>query len=351
MSKERNIETVTPSAGGCVFLKGVPDAGLDGLMAHSDGQSLVYVAAGTAAFLGHMPDDIRGWDHVYLPVTRAAKLRLPRKPLVNHMGDADYYGEALAQAINIVETTGAPCFNAPRAIAALRRDRLPELLAGLDGVTVPRCIKTRPRNFEDLAAAVLSNGLTYPVIARLPATHGGKSQTLVEDEGRWSNLNSIPWGGRELYVTQFHDYRDPDGFYRKQRVAVVGDRILPRHGAAGRQWSVDAVVTLPELLEEELNWALEFDEKVLPLIEERVKKIGDRIGLDYFGIDYSLRPNGDMLIFEVSASMSMTVPYTSATHGPIAHCPLAIRQALADLLRRPEAWRCRRMGKPTADQA
>ena len=336
------MDTVSPSHLGATILNGIPDPGLDGLRAHTDGRSMDFTFLGVAAFLGDMPQDIRAWDHIYLPVTMAPDLQLPRKPLVNHMADADFYGEALAQAITIVERTGFACFNDPRAVVGLRRHRLPELLAGIEGLIVPRCIRVQPRGFEDLVEAVQANGLSYPVIARLPATHNGFSQVLIESETAWPALNSIPWGGRELYLTQFHDYLDADGFYRKQRVTVVGDTILPRHGFGGRSWSVDSITKLPEFLAEELAWPPAFEKNVLPVIEDRVRAIADRVKLDYFGIDYSLRPGGDMLIFEVSATMNNTDVYRPATHAPIAQYPLNIRRALADLLRRPDAWRCHR---------
>ena len=332
------MDTVSAFTVQSVILNGIPDPGVDGLRAQTDGRAMDVTFLGTAAFMSHMPADIRAWEHVYLPVTTTPELHLPRKPLVNHMADADFYGAALGQATTIVESTGFPCFNDPRAISALRRDRLPDLLAGIAGVTVPRCFKIRPGSLEELAAAVRANGLAYPVIARLSATHGGKTQTLVQDEAEWARLNAIPWGGRELYVTQFHDCLDPDGFYRKQRVAIVGDRILPRHGAGGRSWSVDAVEKLPDFLEEELAWPPAFERTVLPVVESRVREILSRVKLDYFGIDYCLRPDGTMVIFEVSAAMSMTEQYVPETHRVIGQYTLNIRRALADLLRKPHAW-------------
>ncbi len=325
-----------------LFLAGIPDRGYDGILCRSDGRRVYTTFLGTAAFSNDMPEDIRTWEWLYLPVTDTPEVRVPRRPLVNHIGDADYCDFAIRQAIEIVRRSGLPCFNDPAAIERLRRHRLPGLLAGIAGLTVPRCIRVRPGTLEDLAQAVRQEGLRYPVIARLTATHGGKSQVLVERPADWARLNGLPWGGRDLFVTQFHEYRDADGFHRKQRVAVVGDRVFPRHGAAARQWSVDAVVTLPEALEEEIAWSLEFEDKVLPAIADRVRQIADRVGLDYFGIDYSLRPDGSMLIFEVSAAMSMTEPYVPATHASIQPIAGNIRRALADLLRAPGAWRgCR----------
>lgn len=322
-----------------LFLAGIPDPGLNGIACRSDGRRVQVTFEGTAAFANDMPEDIRAWDWVYLPVTETGQISLPRRPLVNHIGDADYCDRAIQQAIDIVARSGLPCFNTPSAISQLRRHLLPGLLAGIAGLEIPRCVRVRPRTPEDLAQAVRREGLRYPVIARLAATHGGKTQLLVERPADWARLNSLPWGGRELYLTQFHEYRDADGFHRKQRVAVVGDRIFPRHGAAARQWSVDAVLTLPEVLEEELAWSLEFEDKVLPVIEQRVRQIADRVALDYFGIDYSLRPDGSLLIFEVSAAMSMTEPYAAATHDRIQHIPRNLRSALADLLRDPGCWR------------
>ena len=94
---------------------------------------------------------------------------------------------------------------------------------------MPRTLRLRPRRPSDVTDTIAAEGLRYPVILRIAGDHGGRSMVKMDGPDDLDPLFSIPWGGNTLYVTEFVDYRDDDGLYRKTRLVVVGDEYFVRH--------------------------------------------------------------------------------------------------------------------------
>lgn len=333
------MEVPAASSEEFILLCGIPTRGLDHSRLISAGESLDFLLPGTADFISEMPEDIRKWRKLFLPMNPNKNFPVRGRPfLVSHMGDADCYVEALTQAAGIVDGNNLSCFNHPKNVARVRRDTLGEIYGHIEGLIIPKCTSHIATDVSEFHKVVSAQSLRYPVICRLAGTHGGKTQKLIPSAGAWQEIHEIPWHNSKIYLTEFVDYLDEDGFYRKQRVAVVGGEVIPRHGCANYQWSVSAEDSPPETIEEEVQWNKTFHEKVWPHLEERVRKISEATKLDYFGIDYSLRPDGRILLFEITASMSMTRPFGNPTHQSIEYIPKMIQDKLAELLRKPSAW-------------
>lgn len=325
------------------FLCGIPDSGQKPILVTSNGRNLSYIFQGTANFINSLPEPLKSYPRLYLPMQKGTSLSVIPKPFINHIGDPDFYHLAIIEAMRVVNQFNVPCFNHPSAIRRMTRDQIPTIVGDITGIIAPRTIKFRPIFPHDFVETAKSNNLRYPIIARLSGTHGGRSQILILDQNDWSKIFSIPWINEYVYLTEFYDYRDPDGYYRKQRVAVIKDQIIPRHGVANYTWSVSGNDSPPETLESEVLWSKNFERDTLPVIKERILKISEKLQIDYFGVDYSLRPNEDILIFEVSSSMSMTGAYNHQSHAQIEHFPAFIRETLAELLRKPSSWACNKV--------
>ena len=318
---------------------GLPD---DGQVRVRRGAGLTGVSVtypGTADFLGDMPADIQEWPRLLLPLPDA-RLEVPRLPVINHMGDADRYRQALEQATRVIERLGMPCFNHPAAVLRTTRDGMSTLLAGIPGVLMPQTIRISPRSVKDFPRAVAEHGLRYPVIARLTGTQSGRTQTRVERAEDWDQVHGISWREREAYLTQYMDCRDPDGLYRKQRIVFVGGRPLPNALQAGTNWSMHGADRLPEHWPSEIAWLETFETAALPPLQERLTEIARRVGLDLFGIDFALKRDGSMVVFEANAAMSMISLSILNKLPHLAACRYAIRDELVALLRDPARWLC-----------
>jgi glutathione synthase/RimK-type ligase-like ATP-grasp enzyme len=263
------------------------------------------VMEGTASFLGQLA--VIPWDAqaVYFGDERLVlNARMLRAPCINFMADADLYQRALQQAAAFVDALNVPCFNHPRAVLRTTRDSIHDLLQDIPGLHVPRTVRANAATLAQLQDAVERAGISYPVLVRMCGDHGGATTALVKDAAGWDAVNPLPWGGRDVYLTQFVDYRDPDGHYRKTRIVVVGDGIFARHLIVADDWMVHAKNRLPGSRAEEQAYMENFATGTLPRIAGAVQQIAQRIGLDYFGIDACIRPDGSLLLFEANACMN-----------------------------------------------
>jgi hypothetical protein len=184
--------------------------------------------------------------------------------------------------------------NEPACVARTRRDRLPCLLADLDDVVVPKVARH---------AGVPTQDLRLPAIVRPIGAHGGKGVTLVH------TAPEIP--PEPAYLTEFHDYRSPDGLYRKYRMIFVGGIAFPAHLAISSHWLVhyfSADMAASAWKRDEERAFLDDPAFVIGgRAMTAVAQIGRRLDLDYAGVDFSVLPDGRVLVFEANATMAVNL--------------------------------------------
>lgn len=297
------------------------------------------ILQGTASFLGQLTE--LPWSPIRV-YTGGAKLaieaRVPKGPSINFMADADLYRRALGQAVKFVEKVGTPCFNHPVSVLGTTREAVARKLTGIAGLEVPVTVRVCAERFAQLREAVEKAGMRYPVLMRMAGDHGGVSTVLVNGPDDWEAANPLPWGGRDAYLTQFTDFRDEDGFYRKVRLAVAGSEVFLKHRFVSKQWLVHLKSHLHGTQEQERAFMDRFDAEHLPRLRPVLLEMARRLGLDYFGVDACLRPDGSLLLFEANATMNILTTHEDETDlwiGPSER----IKAALFGVLSRPQAWR------------
>lgn len=218
----------------------------------------------------------------------------------NLVSDADCGQPALALAQDFLSPFRLPVVNPPDKVRRTDRRSVSELLSGLPGAIVPR---VRRMTAAELGRA---GGLAYPLIVRAVGTHGGDEMELVHDP---AGLDALAGGAdhAEYYVANYIDYRSADGHFRKYRFMFVGGETLPYHLAIGDRWKVHHATTSmtghPWMQDEERRF-LEDPGAVFPAsARQTLAAIRDAIGIDYFGIDCALAPDGRVVVFETNASM------------------------------------------------
>jgi Flp pilus assembly protein TadD len=226
-------------------------------------------------------------------------LNLPPYDLVfNAIGDPDVSGptvEAVEKFLNVCEK---PLLNPPAAVARTARFLMPELLKDIHGAYIPPAWLVEPEG-----AWYASPLFRFPVLVRPFSSHGGKGLTLVENREALAQMQ--PQGS--MHICGYHDYRSADGFYRKYRVIFVDRTPYPYHLAISQNWMVHYLSAdmpaHPWKLEEERR----FLEDPAGVLGEHgmaaLAEIGRRLDLDYAGVDFSVLPDGRLLIFEANATM------------------------------------------------
>ena len=144
------------------------------------------------------------------------------------------------------------------------------------------------------------------MLARPVGTHGGDDFEKIEDPAALSAfLAQRP--DHDHYLIEYIDYRSDDGYFRKYRFIFVDGQILPYHLAISGDWKVHHVSTdmanQPWMQQEEAAFLNNPAGVFSPGNYEALQAIQQCIGLEYFGIDCGLDRSGNIVVFEVNASM------------------------------------------------
>ena len=259
----------------------------------------------------------------------------------NAIGNADLAGFSLARLSRFQERQ--PLLNPPERVLRTRRDRMPELLAGLDGVVVPRVVRLDRGDVheEGILAKLKVQGLGCPLLVRPIGTQGGKGACRVETPDQWEG--AIASEADAFYVMAFHDTCSPDGHYRKYRMIFVDRVAYPYHLAISPNWLVhwySAGMGEAAWKREEEKRFLEDPLAVLgPEGLQAIEAIGRRLDLEYAGVDFTVLPDGRILVFEANATMLVHL-HDSETLYPYKHLAVpALLRAFQTLLQKARSPR------------
>jgi tetratricopeptide (TPR) repeat protein len=226
--------------------------------------------------------------------------------VVNLISDVDQAGAMLPLAAYLIERLGKPTINDPRKIQRTTRDMVAELMTGIPGCRIPKI--WRQQAATEVSVESLRAELPHAdsILARPVGTHGGDDFDKIDGADALALYLARP-AETDRYFIEYADYRSADGFFRKYRFIFVDGQVLPYHLAICDDWKVHHVNT------DMANRVWMQDEEAAFLNEptgvfneghyQSLRIIQQRIGLEYFGIDCSVDTNGDLLVFEVNASM------------------------------------------------
>lgn len=270
--------------------------------------------------LTHLMPRGRYSSHVwYAEFARDDEAPPPVDLVLNAIGDPDVAGPLAPAVRRYLARAQVPLLNPPDKVVLTGRDRIAERLAGIEGLVVPavRLLPPRAQRSGDWAAVMLAQGMSLPVLVRPAGSHGGKGLSLVQDAAGLAAAGDAITG--EAYVTAFHDFASADGFYRKYRMIFVGREPLPYHLAISAGWLVHHETSGMEAdtarQAEELAFLADPKTALGHVAYAAIEAVGRRLDLDYCGIDFSLLPDGRVLLFEANATM---LAHPEAPDSPFA---------------------------------
>ncbi len=262
--------------------------------------------------------ETRSWidDRHYAVTALCADYHDPDGPLpdhdliVNAIGDADLPGPArvhtaLVNAQRIAARSGRPVINPPERIRLTTRTGNARRLAAIPNVVVPRT-EAIPRS----AVAGLRDR-RFPLLLRSPGFHTGQHFVRVDTpDALTAAAAALP--GDRLLAIRYHDCRGPDGLARKYRVMVIDGQAWPLHMAASGDWKVHyftaAMAGNADLRAEEARFLNRMPDVLGEAAMAAITAIARTLNLDYAGIDFALRPDGTILVFEANATMVAPLP-------------------------------------------
>lgn len=331
------VGVTEPKLDGHLMFRGIPDDGKVKVASAGMLATPRYLFPGTPSFRPHLDGLLDDLTEIWCgPPASAIALSVPVGPMINYLGDPDVYGIGLNKAARIVQSLGQPCFNAPDAVQRSRRDRVARALEGIDGLVVPQVLRLEPTSLEDLLGAIVAAGLSWPLLFRPTGVQGGEGLFKATGPGD-PILKARPWLlSGPIYVTEFKVFRDPDGLWRKSRLAVVGGKPILRHVIIGGGWKLHTR-KLHGTEDDEAQRLARFDGEVLPIVARTLEQIAERMRLDYFGIDAHIAGDGTITLFEANPCMNIlqvTRPSPNIWDAPMGR----IKSELVALLHSPERW-------------
>ena len=231
---------------------------------------------------------------------------LPAYDIVfNAIGDQDVTGRSSNMVERFLSQCRKPVLNPPQRIVRTARDGIPALLADIDRVVVPDMIRLHHSvDVMPLASKFPGKDIAFPVLVRPAGSHGGDGLRLFDTK---LALDAVDFPAGEYYACHYYDYRSTDGYYRKYRVIFIDRQPYPYHLAISENWLVHYVSA--DMLahqwkrDEELRYLSAPDMVLGQAVMQALQEIGKRLDLDFCGIDFSVLPDGQLLVFEANATM------------------------------------------------
>ena len=227
--------------------------------------------------------------------------------VLNLVTDPDQHPQTLERLRKLLRGYKGRLINKPEAVLRTTRDQVARRLAGIEGLRVPKVIRLRNPKPGAASAAVERSGQSFPLIVRHAGTHTGRIIGVVNDQRA---LDAAAVGPGEFIIIEFVDFRSADGLYRKCRLWSFGGRTICRHLIVSDKWNVHVsersrfMLGRPELIDEEKR-LLERPEGAFPqAVHDTFDAVKRRMGLDFFGMDFALDPDGKIILFEANATMS-----------------------------------------------
>jgi hypothetical protein len=99
------------------------------------------------------------------------------------------------------------------------------------------------------------------------------------------------------------------GFFSKARLYSIGGELHPWNYVFGNGWNVHTDMRVPTMLENE--WMQAEERRFLDdprgaigaRSYEALERLSEVVGLDYFGIDFTVLDDGELMVFEANASV------------------------------------------------
>ncbi len=209
----------------------------------------------------------------------------------------DRHRAALTAADQLAATLDIPVINRGDIIRSLSRTGVCTRLAGIDGLIVPAQTARSRMELQDEQT---------PFIVRPRHSHAGRHLARIRSEADLTAYLRAT-GTQSFTTAPFVDYRSPDGQYRKCRIVFVDGQPYPAHLAIHDDWAVwyynAKMSEAPAKQAEEARFLRDLAAYAGPVAMRALHAVAERIGLDYFGLDCAIMPDGQLLVFEVETGM------------------------------------------------
>lgn len=237
---------------------------------------------------------------------------LPEHDLImNSIADPDFERESLLALSEYLKTVpDRPVINHPDRVLPTTRDRNYQRFKDFDGVVFPKTLRLGLQGLDDEQAAGLieEQGIGYPLLIRETGTHTGKTFAKIDDAGALGDAIAEGDYG-EIYLIEYIENLKKGKYFWKMRVFLIDGKIHPVVCHIDEFWNVhggnrkEVMKDNAWMTDEEIAFLSDCEAYLGHERYETLKSLYDVVGLDFFGIDFSILENGKILIYELNPAM------------------------------------------------
>ncbi|MEO1079237.1 MAG: TauD/TfdA family dioxygenase [Pseudomonadota bacterium] len=254
-----------------------------------------------------------------------------------------------------------PVINPPEKVRRTARAENYRRLNKIPDVQMPQTVLFKVVGAaKALATGIEDAGFHYPVIVRHQGTQTGISVEKIDDRPTLVKWLSEQPQGTDIYVISWVDCSWDDGFYHKTRVFFIDGVFYPVANLSSDAWQIHSgdryrvMSTTPSTQTEEKRFLANPEQYLGSKAFKALHAIRDAIDLDFFGIDFTIDVDGNVVVFEANAAMrhnfdhAENFPYTrphlervskafaDMVDRRVAERRAAVREALPQSVDRPD---------------
>jgi tetratricopeptide (TPR) repeat protein len=189
-----------------------------------------------------------------------------------------------------------PAINDPGRLHGVARESLAATLHGIEAVVTADARIVEQSEAERIA---------LPALVRPVDTHAGDGFAYLTG-GDDLRMHLARFPAERYYRSDFVETRGADGMYRKFRAIFVDGVAYPYHLAIAPQWMVhyqSSPMRESRILRDQERAFLDDPAELYSAWDRVMPQLARAIGLDYFGIDATVLPDGRLFVFEADAAM------------------------------------------------
>ncbi|MCP5081837.1 MAG: hypothetical protein GY948_09085 [Alphaproteobacteria bacterium] len=256
--------------------------------------------------------------------------------LFNAISDPDVFGARL----EVLADTSETIVNHPQQCLQNTRNWLSETFANETDFIVPKTVRVAAKSRR--ADVLAEHDPNFPLLMRPVGSQTGDGLVKFDTASEFTKTDYVL---EESYLTEFHDFGSDDSFYRKFRCWWIGGTVVPNHLFVHTHWKVHSAASRletmdgrPALQAEEKEFLADAKSPRREQVDHMMHAIAEANGLDYFGVDFSFLPSGQIVVFEANATMRSHYPEYSDTY-PYLQKPATAHVAAFQKLVRAKAGR------------
>ena len=235
----------------------------------------------------------------------------PHDLILNTIAEADVEGASLATLQSYLDQNpDVPLINRPEQILKTTRDGNFQRLQGFEGLRFPRTMRLAMtgQDAATLARELEELGFDYPLLLREVGTQTGRTFGLIEGKKDLERYVRRGLHGT-WYAIKYHEILFQGRYFRKLRLFCIDGVFYPVVCHIDQIWNVhggnrkEMMRGSEELMGEEKRFLADWRSYVGARAADGFERLMGEVGLDFFGADFTLDPDGNAFIYELNAAM------------------------------------------------